>query len=131
MSGGNTNTSIFWVILKLAPIIDTLIINSKRIFVKSPLCFFAYSEKMGFKENLKTELSYSGMLVKELAELSGINKHTIDNYLNVKSRIPSAENAVRIARVLGVSVEYLVTGTDEYGRARRKANDGESRGELC
>jgi transcriptional regulator with XRE-family HTH domain len=86
---------------------------------------------MGFKENLKTELSYSGMLVKELAELSGINKHTIDNYLNVKSRIPSAENAVRIARVLGVSVEYLVTGTDEYGRVRRVANDGESRGELC
>ena len=34
---------------------------------------------MGFKENLKAELSYSGMLVKELADQAGVKKHTIDN----------------------------------------------------
>ncbi|MDR2659960.1 MAG: helix-turn-helix transcriptional regulator [Spirochaetaceae bacterium] len=68
---------------------------------------------MGFKENLKTELSYSGMLVKELAALSGIKKHTIDNYLNTHNAMPSAEAAVAIARTLGVSVEYLVTGRDD------------------
>lgn len=65
---------------------------------------------MGFKENLKFELAYSGMLVKELAALSGVNKRTIDNYLNVHNTMPSADAAVRIAGVLGVSVEYLVTG---------------------
>jgi len=65
---------------------------------------------MGFKENLKSELTYSGMLVKELAALSGVNKRTIDNYLNTHNCMPSAEAAVRIASVLGVTVEYLITG---------------------
>jgi transcriptional regulator with XRE-family HTH domain len=65
---------------------------------------------MGFRENLKTELSYSGILVKELAAQSGLKKHTIDNYLSVRGRMPAADAAVRIARVLGVSVEYLITG---------------------
>ena len=67
---------------------------------------------MGFRENLKTELTYSGILVKELAAKAGLKKHTIDNYLSIRGRMPSADAAVRIARVLGVSVEYLVTGND-------------------
>jgi transcriptional regulator with XRE-family HTH domain len=65
---------------------------------------------MGFKENLKAELKYSGMLVKELSALSGVKKHTIDNYLNTHNSIPTADAAVSIARALGVSVEYLITG---------------------
>jgi transcriptional regulator with XRE-family HTH domain len=68
---------------------------------------------MGFKENLKSELSYSGMLVKELAAQSGVNKYSIDNYLNSRGQMPSADAAVRIARALGVSVEYLVTGEEK------------------
>ena len=67
---------------------------------------------MSFRENLKAELTYSGMLVKELASQTGLKKHTIDNYLSVRGRMPSADAAVRIARVLGVSVEYLVTGLE-------------------
>jgi transcriptional regulator with XRE-family HTH domain len=78
--------------------------------VKQKLFFFTYFKKMGFKENLKAELTYSNMLVKELAALSGVKKHTIDNYLNTHNAIPSASAAVSIARALGVSVEYLVTG---------------------
>jgi transcriptional regulator with XRE-family HTH domain len=65
---------------------------------------------MGFRENLKAELTYSGMLVKELAVQTGLKKHTIDNYLSVRGRMPAADVAVRIAYALGVSVEYLVTG---------------------
>jgi len=65
---------------------------------------------MGFKENLKAELTYSGMLVKELAVKAGLKKHTIDNYLSVRGRMPAADAAVRIANVLGVSVEYLIKG---------------------
>ena len=76
---------------------------------------------MGFRENLKTELSYSGILVKELAAKTGLSKHTIENYLSVRGRMPSAEVAVRIARVLGVSVEYLVTGN------KTGENDGYTR----
>jgi len=67
---------------------------------------------MGFKENLKSELIYSGILVKELAAKTGIKKHTLDNYLNTHKSIPNAVSAVKIAQALGVSVEYLVTGMD-------------------
>jgi transcriptional regulator with XRE-family HTH domain len=67
---------------------------------------------MGFRENLKAELEYSGMLVKELAVSSGLKKHTIDNYLSIRGRMPAADVAVKLARALGVSVEYLVTGED-------------------
>jgi transcriptional regulator with XRE-family HTH domain len=68
---------------------------------------------MGFRENVKAELSYKGMLVKELAEKSGVNMHTINNYLNVRGRMPGADAAVKIARVLEVSVEELVNGKKE------------------
>ena len=71
---------------------------------------------MGFRENLKRELAYSGLLVKELAARSGISKRTLDNYLNIRNYMPSADIAVCIALALGVSVEYLVTGKDSRAR---------------
>ena len=63
---------------------------------------------MGFKENLKAELAYKDILVKELAVLSGVNRRTIDNYLREDGSMPSADAAVRIAKALGVTVEYLI-----------------------
>jgi len=67
---------------------------------------------MGFRENLKSQLEYSGMLIKELAARSGVKKKTIDSYLGTNSSTPSVETAVSIAKALGVSVEFLVTGED-------------------
>ncbi|MDR2922123.1 MAG: helix-turn-helix domain-containing protein [Treponema sp.] len=67
---------------------------------------------MGFKENLKTELVNADIRVKELAELSGVKKQTIDSYLREDSYTPSAVAAVNIAMALGVSVEYLVMGKE-------------------
>jgi len=67
---------------------------------------------MGFRENLKSELFYSGMLVKELAAKTGVKKHTLDNYLSIRGRMPAADVAVRIAQALGVTVEYLITGCE-------------------
>ncbi|AEF81435.1 helix-turn-helix domain-containing protein [Leadbettera azotonutricia] len=59
------------------------------------------------------------MLVKEMAARSGLSKRTIDNYLRENGSIPSAEAAVKIAKVLGVTVEYLVTGRDpKTGKSR-------------
>jgi len=76
---------------------------------------------MGFNENLKGELEYNGMLVKELAHKTGIPKQTIDKYLLSNGSIPPADKAVAIARVLGVSVEYLVTGRKSpAGKASNK-----------
>jgi len=80
--------------------------------VKQILCVLAYACFVGFKENLKSELLYQGMLVKELAMKTGVSRHTLDNYLNVRKNMPTADIAVKIAKVLGVTVEYLVTGEE-------------------
>jgi transcriptional regulator with XRE-family HTH domain len=78
---------------------------------------------MGFKENLKSELAYAGMPVKELAVKSGVNKYSIDNYLNAREQTPSADAAVKIARALGVSVEYLVTGEEKQTPEMRMSRE--------
>ena len=67
---------------------------------------------MGFGENLKQELAYNGMLKKELAAASGIHKRAIDTYVRTRASMPPADAAVKIAKALGVTVEYLVTGKD-------------------
>ena len=68
---------------------------------------------MGFRDNLKQELNLSGMLVKELAAASGVQKRALDTYLlSENASMPPADSAVKIARVLGVSVEYLVSGEE-------------------
>ena len=67
---------------------------------------------MSFKENVKYELDCKGMMVKELAILSGVNRRTLDNYLRENNSQPTIENAVKIAKALGVTVEYLVTGNE-------------------
>jgi transcriptional regulator with XRE-family HTH domain len=69
---------------------------------------------MGFGENLRSELEYNDMAVKELAALSGVQKRAIDNYLRrTNAAMPSADAAVKIAGVLGVTVEYLVMGEEK------------------
>jgi len=66
---------------------------------------------MGFRENLKQELNFNDMLVKELAVAADVHKRAIDTYLlSENASMPPADVAVRIAQALGVSVEYLVTG---------------------
>ena len=68
---------------------------------------------MSFRDNLKQELSNSGMLVKELAATSGVQKRALDTYLlSENASMPPVDTAVKIARALGVSVEYLVTGEE-------------------
>ena len=67
---------------------------------------------MGFRENLKDELSYQDITVKELAQRTGISKHTIDHYLTKNGSQPQAELAVKIAQALNVSVESLVLGNE-------------------
>ena len=66
---------------------------------------------MSFNEHLKGELEYKGMLVKELAYATGIPKQTIDKYLLTGGTMPPADKAVAIAKALGVTVEYLITGS--------------------
>ena len=65
---------------------------------------------MGFRENLKDELTYQDITVKELSSRTGISKHTIDHYLTKNGSQPQAELAVKIAQALNVTVESLVLG---------------------
>lgn len=62
---------------------------------------------MNFGENLHNELEYRDVTIKELSYLTGISKNTLDKYLSGKKVQPNVENAVKIAKALGVTVEYL------------------------
>lgn len=65
---------------------------------------------MSFKDNLREELNFQGLMIKDLAEKTGLNQASLSNYLRENSSIPSADIAVKIAKALNVSVEYLITG---------------------
>jgi transcriptional regulator with XRE-family HTH domain len=67
---------------------------------------------MGFRENLKSEMEYVDISVKELAFLSKVNLKTLESYLSPRSVMPSVESAYKIAKAMNVSVEYLVTGSE-------------------
>ena len=67
---------------------------------------------MSFAENLKEMLDSKDIEIKELSHGTGISKNTIDNYLSGQKSIPNAENAVKIAKYLGTTVEFLVEGSD-------------------
>lgn len=68
---------------------------------------------MDFRTRLRDEIEYSGLLDKEVAALAGISKRAIDSYVGAQGCMPSADVAVRLARVLNTSVEYLVNGVRE------------------
>ena len=65
---------------------------------------------MSFRKRLKEEITYNGLLLKEVADKAGIPKRTLDTYVDKREIIPPADVAVRLAKVLDVTVEYLVTG---------------------
>jgi transcriptional regulator with XRE-family HTH domain len=64
-----------------------------------------------FKENLREELEFNGISVKELAIQANIPRRSIDNYLSARQSMPPADYACRIARVLNTTVEELVGET--------------------
>ena len=67
------------------------------------------SEKETFCGRLERIMKEKKILQKELAEKAGISNNGISTW-KVTGVIPRADVAVKIATVLGVTVEYLVTG---------------------
>ena len=65
---------------------------------------------MKFAETLRDELEYQGMQVKELSEKTGISVNTLNKYRPGSVVSPTLENALKIAEVLNVSLDYLATG---------------------
>jgi transcriptional regulator with XRE-family HTH domain len=67
---------------------------------------------MSFAENLRSELDYQDLILKQLVAKTGISANTLSHYLSGRKSMPPADVAVRIARALKVTVEYLVDGTE-------------------
>lgn len=65
---------------------------------------------MDFKQNLRNEIAYQGLQMKQVAADAGLSYGAFLAYVDHRERLPSVEIGVRIAKALGVSVEYLVTG---------------------
>lgn len=63
-----------------------------------------------FKENLRSELDYQDITIKELSAMTGIPYRSIENYLSARASIPPADYAVQIAQALKTTVEELVLG---------------------
>lgn len=76
---------------------------------------------MSFWQNVESELSYKNMSRKELAEKASFAVSGISLGLSHNS-IPNADVAVRIARALEVSVEYLVTGKGSQTAPKENAD---------
>jgi len=74
------------------------------------MIFFRYMTD--FSRRLRSEIEYIGLNQKEFAAKVGIKKRALDTYLRTQQSMPPADTAVKIASVLGVSVEYLVTGKE-------------------
>lgn len=68
-----------------------------------------------FAVRLRSEIEYAGLSQKEVAEKAGIKKRALDMYLGNQNSMPPADVAVSLAKVLDVSVEYLVTGRQADG----------------
>lgn len=68
---------------------------------------------MGFKERLRDEIEYQGLLVKEISSALGISNSTFLSYIDARGVLPNVETAVKIAEYLGVSVEFLVNGNEK------------------
>jgi len=65
-----------------------------------------------FSKRLFSEIDYIGLNRKEFAAKVGIKKRALDAYLGPQQSMPPADIAVKIASVLGISVEYLITGKE-------------------
>ena len=66
---------------------------------------------MDFWNRVEEELNFQGKTKKELAIITGIKEHTLHKGFERKSS-PSADTALKNAKVLNVSIEYLITGKD-------------------
>ena len=67
---------------------------------------------MTFNQRLKDLIKEKNLLQKEFAAKAGVKKRALDMYLGAQTSMPPADVAVKIAKALDTTVEYLVTGED-------------------
>ena len=74
--------------------------------------YYSVTNMLQFWQKVKEELEYNLITQKELAEKIGISYNTLQSWIT-KDRLPDAEQALKIAKQLNTSIEYLVTGKNE------------------
>jgi len=62
------------------------------------------------RDNLKSAISNSGMIVKEIAAKSGVNKRTIDKWVGISGTEPKVNDLYKVCKVLVTTMEWLVDG---------------------
>ena len=67
------------------------------------------------RSNLRTAIGNSGLVVKEIAAKSGVNKRTIDKWVGTDGTEPRVKDLYEVCKVLGVTVEWLFDGEQETG----------------
>lgn len=67
---------------------------------------------MCFRDRLREEIAFKDFSVKELAAKVGISYSTFLSYIDARGVLPNVDTAVKIAEILEVSVEYLVSGKE-------------------
>ncbi len=66
----------------------------------------------GINVRIKKIMKNKDITAKDLGLLTGIGYRTIESWTSTKKIMPRADSAVKIARALNTSVEYLVTGEE-------------------
>jgi len=66
--------------------------------------------KSMLRDNLKAAISNSGMIVKEIASRSGVNKRTIDKWVGVEQTEPKVNDLYKVCKILSVAIEQIVDG---------------------
>ena len=64
----------------------------------------------------------NGLTAKMLSQQAGISVNTLNMYLGYRETMPSADIAVKLAHVLGVTVEYLIDGATLRGERKRESD---------
>ncbi|MBR1615741.1 MAG: helix-turn-helix transcriptional regulator [Treponema sp.] len=72
---------------------------------------------MDFRDRLRAVIEYKGLSVKELASKTEISYSTFLSYIDARGTLPNVLTAVRLAKILGVSVEWLVAGDEKSEKA--------------
>ncbi|WP_147612305.1 helix-turn-helix transcriptional regulator [Treponema pectinovorum] len=73
---------------------------------------------MTFSERVLEELEYKGSNQKELADFLKVRPSTVNAWI-IRNSMPAVDVAYKVAKYLNVSLEYLLTGNNEY----QKKND--------
>jgi len=64
------------------------------------------------RENLKTAINKSGLIVKEIAYKSKVNKRTIDKWVGISETEPKVNDFYKVCKTLDVTMEEIIAGKE-------------------